>query len=269
LPGLAHYRNVLAVAADREPREHVGRNRARWDVEARDYVAAGERAWAREEPTWGVWRVPESQLSVLPPVLRGKAAIELGCGTAYVSAWLARRGARAVGIDASMAQLTTARRLQRQHGLEFPLIHGDAEAVPCRDAVFDLAISEYGACLWADPDRWLPEAARILKPDGELIFLVNSTLHTLCVPAEDNVPAGDRLLRPAFGMYRVEWPGDPGVEFHLSHGDWIRRLRANGFEIEALIEVRPPETATTRYAYVTLDWSRRWPAEEIWRARRR
>jgi len=260
---------VLAVASDREPREHVGRNRARWDVEAKDYVAAGERSWAREEPTWGVWKVPESQLGVLPANLADKDAIELGCGTAYVSAWLARRGARVVGIDASMAQLSTARRLQRQHGLVFPLLHADAELVPCRDAAFDLAISEYGACLWADPDRWLPEAARILRPGGELIFLVNSSLLTLCMPAEDGVAATDRLLRPAFGMFRIEWPGDPGVEFHLSHGDWIRRLRRSRFEIEDLIEVRPPESSTTRYPYVTLEWSRQWPAEEVWRARRR
>jgi hypothetical protein len=86
---------------------------------------------------------------------------------------------------------------------------------------------------------------------------------------EDNVPAGDRLLRPAFGMFRVEWPGDSGVEFHLTHGDWIRRLRRSGFEIEDLIEVRPPESATTSSTYVTLQWSRQWPAEEIWRVRRR
>jgi SAM-dependent methyltransferase len=257
------------VVGDRVPREHVQRNRAHWDVEAKDYAAAGERAWARVEPKWGVWRVAESQLRVLPDSLAGKDAIELGCGTAYVSAWLARRGARVVGIDASSAQLATARRLQREHRLEFPLIHADAELVPRRDAAFDLAISEYGACLWADPDRWLPEAARLLRRGGELIFLVNSSLHTLCVPAEDDVPATDRLLRPAFGMFRVEWPGDPGVEFHLTHGDWIRRLRQSGFEIEDLIEVRPPESATTSHRYVTLEWSRRWPAEEIWRARRR
>jgi len=76
------------------------------------------------------------------------------------------------------------------------------------------------------------------------------------------------VLRPAFGMFRIEWPNDPGVEFHLSHGEWIRRLRSSGFEIEDLIEVQPPETATTRYAYVTLEWSRKWPAEEIWRVRK-
>ena len=256
------------VADDGVLPEHVQRNRARWNAEAPSYAAGGERAWAREEPTWGIWRVPESQLGVLPKDLAGKTGIELGCGTAYVSAWLARRGVKMLALDASPAQLATARRLQRHHRLEFPLMEADAERVPCRSESFDLAISEYGACLWADPDRWVAEAARVLKPGGELIFLVNSVLFALCVPAEDGV-AGERLLRPAFGMRRIEWPGDPGVEFHLSHGDWIRVLRRNGFEVEELVEVRPPESATTSYEYVTLEWARRWPCEEVWRARRR
>ena len=248
--------------------DHVRRNRAHWDVEAATYVKGGERSWARSEPAWGVWRVPESQLRVLPADLAGKDVIELGCGTAYVSAWLARRGARVVGIDNSAAQLETARRLQGEHGLDFPLVHGNAEQVPYPDRSFDVAISEYGACLWADPARWVPEAARLLRSGGQLIFLTNSALHTLCVPEEDGVPAADRLLRPAFGMYRVEWPGEIGVEFHLSHGDWIRLLRRSGFEVEDLIDVRPPEGSTTSYEYVTLEWARQWPAEEIWKARR-
>ena len=126
-----------------------------------------------------------------------------------------------------------------------------------------------GACLWADPYRWVPEAARILRPGGELIFLVNAALLTLCVPEEDDRAAGDRLLRSAFGMYRIEWPGDTSVEFHLSHGDWLRLLRRSGFEIEDLIEVRAPEAGTTRYPFVTLEWARQWPSEEIWKARRR
>ena len=141
--------------------------------------------------------------------------------------------------------------------------------MPFPDASFDFAISEYGACLWADPERWVPEAARLLRPGGRLVFLTNAFLHTLCVPEVGEVPASDRLLRPAFGMYRVEWPDDPGVEFHLSHGDWIRVLRRSGFEIEDLIEVRPPADATTRYPYVTLEWARQWPCEEVWKARKR
>ena len=249
--------------------EHVRRNRALWDDWAQKFAAPGEEGWARDTPTWGIWHVSESQVAMLPDDLAGKDAIELGCGTAYVSAWLARRGARVVGIDNSEAQLATARRLQRRHGLDFPLLHGNAEEVPYPDASFDFAISEYGACLWADPRRWVPEAARLLRPGGRLVFLVNSFLMMLCMPAEDGVAATDRLLRTAFGMYRVEWPGDMGIEFHLSHGEWIRLLRRSGFEIEDLIELRPPPDATTRYPFVTLEWARNWPCEEVWKARKR
>jgi SAM-dependent methyltransferase len=249
--------------------EHVRRNRALWDDWARKFVASGEANWARETPTWGIWDVAESEVGMLPDDLAGKDAIELGCGTAYVSAWMARRGARVVGIDNSEAQLATARRLQQQHGLRFPLLHGNAESVPCADASFDFAISEYGACLWADPYRWLPEAARLLRPGGRLVYLVNSFLMILCQPAEDGIAATDRLLRSAFGVHRVEWMGDFGVEFHLSHGDWIRLLRRSGFEIEDLVEVRPAPDATTHYPFVTREWARQWPCEEVWKVRKR
>jgi len=249
--------------------EHVRRNAALWNEQAREYATYGEQAWARDEPVWGVWNVPESELGLLPSSLAGQDAIELGCGTAYVSAWLARRGARVVGIDVSEAQLATARRLQQEHGLPFPLLHGSAESVPYTDASFDFAISEYGACLWADPRRWVPEAARLLRPGGRLVFLTNAFLHTLCLPAEGEVPAGDRLLRPAFEMFRVEWPDTTGVEFHLSHGDWVRTLRGAGFEIEDLIDVRPSATSSGRWPYATLEWARQWPCEEVWKARKR
>ncbi|HET7677382.1 MAG TPA: class I SAM-dependent methyltransferase [Candidatus Limnocylindrales bacterium] len=248
--------------------DHVRRNRALWDGYAAQYAAAGERAWAEGEPSWGIWSIPEAQVRLLPPELEGLDVIELGCGTAYVSAWLARRGARVVGIDNSPAQLATAQRLQREHGLDFPLLLGNAERVPLPDASFDLAISEYGACLWADPYAWVPEAARLLRPGGRLVFLTNGFVLMLCVPDQGGDPAGERLLRPAFGMHRFEWPGDPGVEFHLAHGDWIRLLRGSGFEVEELIELQAPEGAVTRYPDVTPDWARRWASEDVWKARK-
>ena len=248
--------------------EHVRRNRAAWDAMAPEYAARAPRQWAAQEISWGIWGVPEADLGVLPE-LDGRDVIQLGCGTAYVSAWLARRGARVVGIDNSPAQLETARRMQREHDLEFPLLLGNAEAVPLPDASFDLAISEYGAAIWADPYRWIPEAARLLRPGSELIFLGSAAILMLCVPNEDGVPADDQLLRPYFGMHRFEWPDDPAVEFHLGHGDWIRLLRANGFEIADLIEIQAPEGATTSYPFVTSEWARRWPSEEIWKARKR
>jgi len=252
--------------------DHVARNRAYWDeVNAPQYAEPGRRAWAATEISWGIFGVPESELRALPTELAGKDVIELGCGTAYFGAWLARLGANVTGIDTSEAQLRTARALQDEHDLHFPLIHGNAEAVPLPDASFDLAVSEYGASIWADPYRWVPEAARLLRPGGELVFLRNGTLWVLTVPdRDDEGPAGDRLLRPYFGMHRFEWPDDPGVEFHLAYGDWIRLLRQSRFEVLDLIEIRAPSGASSgRYELVDPAWARRWPAEEIWRARRR
>ena len=242
-------------------------HRAFWTNEAAAYVEPGRRAWAEPQPSWGIWGVPESEARILPDVT-GLDTIELGCGTAYVSAWLARRGARPFGVDITPAQLETARALQQEHGLVFPLLEASAEDVPLADASFDLAISEYGAAIWCDPYRWIPEAARLLRPGGRLIFLGNSTILMLCSPDEE-VPAEDRLVRDYFGMHRFTWPDDGSVEFHLGPGDMIRLLRGSGFEVEDLVELRAPEGATTRYPYVTPEWARRWPSEEVWIARKR
>lgn len=251
--------------------EHIERNRRAWDLWAADFAGPGELAWASPNPHWGEWHVPDRDVRALPLELDGKDAIELGCGTAYISAWLARRGARPVGIDLSSEQLGTARRLQAEHGLRFPLVHGDAEHLPFRDERFDLAISEYGASIWADPYRWIPEAARVVRPGGELVFLVNGVLVALCTPPGGSRP-GATLEREYFDLHRFDWPDS--VEFHLGSGDMIRLLRRCGFEVEDLIELRPPEGAVERQRsdddeMPSLEWSRRWPSEEIWKARKR
>ncbi len=253
--------------------DHIARNRRAWDEWAADFVAAGEAAWARSDPDWGEWNVPDRDIHALPLDLDGKDVVELGCGTAYISAWLARRGARPVGIDLSANQLAIARRLQAEHDLSFPLVHGNAEHLPFRDERFDLAVSEYGASIWADPHRWIPEAARVLRPGGELVFLVNGVLVALCTPPDGSRP-GSTLEHDFFGLFRFEWPDWPSVEFHLGYGDMIRLLRRCGFEVEDLIELRPPEGAVERTDAIsedmpTLEWSKRWPSEEIWKARKR
>src|SRR3954454_21667519 len=209
----------MSASDDTSLPEHVYRNRVAWDAWAAEYVAAGERAWAADEPTWGVFGIPESQAHLLPDSVDGLDAIELSSGRGYVSAWLARRGARPVGIDNSEQQLATARRLQAEHGIDFPLVHGNAETLPFPDASFDLAISEYGASIWADPRRWVPEASRLLRPGGRLIFLVNGLILMLCMP-DVEAAATNEMLRPYFGMHRLEWSEDNSVDFHLGYGDW-------------------------------------------------
>jgi SAM-dependent methyltransferase len=246
---------------------HVETNRAHWDILAEDYSRQAGILWARTEPTWGIFSVPQSQVPMLPADLAGADVLELGCGTGYVSAWAVRAGAAPVGLDNSARQLATARRMQHEFGLVFPLVHADAERVPLADASFDLVISEYGASIWCDPYRWVPQAARLLRPCGRLVFLRNSTLLILCAP--DVGVATDRLLRPQAGLHRVSWESDPGVEFHLGHGDWIRLLSRSGFTVEDMIEVYAPEDAETRYDFVDAQWARQWPVEEVWFARRR
>jgi SAM-dependent methyltransferase len=149
------------------------------------------------------------------------------------------------------------------------LVQANAERLPFVDGSFDYAISEYGAAIWCDPHRWIPEAARVLRSGGRLVFLGNSTQLMLCVP-DDWGAATPELLRPQFGMHRFEWDDDPGVEFHLSHGEMIKVLRTSGFEIEDLIELRPPaQTEESKYPFVDLEWANRWPAEEAWIVRKR
>lgn len=113
--------------------------------------------------------------------------------------------------------MATARRLQDEFGLRFPLVHGDAERVPLTAAGADLVISEYGASVWCDPYRWILEAARLLRPGGRLVFMAESTLARMC-----------------------------------------------------LIEVQvPPGATNTDFPEFPDEWVRRWPAEEVWFARRR
>ena len=246
--------------------EHVAANREYWDSVAESWVAMGERAWSATRPTWGNWG--SSEFDLLPTDMRDMDAIELGCGTGYVSAWMARRGARVVGIDNSEKQLDTARRLASEHGMEIELIHGNAETVPYPDASFDFAVSEYGAALWADPAVWLPEAWRLLRPGGTLAFLTCHPLLLVCSPLDGSLPATQKLERPYFGMHRFDWRDavdDPGgIEFCMSISDWFHLLIGAGFIVEDFIEVQVAQRGNERRGSATADWGHRWPGEMVW-----
>lgn len=244
----------------------IAHNRELWAlVNERFTDGAADEMWARPEPVWGLFALPERELAVLGDV-RGLDVLELASGTSYFSAWLARAGARPIALDLSEHQLATARLLQRRTGAAFPMVQADAEHLPIADGSVDLVLSEHGAAAWCDPQSWLPEAARVLRPGGRLVFMTNSHLSALCVPADQGF-ARSELLRGQREAYRVHWPGG-GIEYHPSHGDWIRLLRTAGFEVDALREVyAPPDEDDHRYyEIVSAEWARRWPAEEIWLA---
>jgi SAM-dependent methyltransferase len=244
---------------------HQRANRRAWTGFAPAYAQRADRHWSAPEPTWGNAGRPERELALLGDV-RGLDVLELGCGTAYWSAWLQRMGARPIGLDLTPAQLSTARRMQAATGQAFPLVEADAEAVPLRDGCVDLVLSEYGASIWCDPRRWVPEAARVLRPGGRLVFLVNAWLAVLCY--DEVGDADDRLRRDWTTTRRVEWPDDGSVEFQQPPGEWIALLRASGFEVERLEHLLAPPDAPDDPRFARFPaWPRRWPVEEVWAAR--
>jgi SAM-dependent methyltransferase len=114
------------------------------------------------------------------------------------------------------------------------------------------------------------EAARLLRPNGELVFLSTSPLVSLCSP--DSGPTVTKeLQRPQQGLHRLDWHDEePCTEFALGHGEMFRLLQAQGFTVVDLIELyAPPDVVDHSYhSYVPAAWATKWPAEDIWRARK-
>lgn len=250
--------------------DYLATNRSHWEKWAHTWVATGEERWAGEA-VWGLWSTPERGLSLLPADMCGMDAIELGCGTGYVSGWMARRGARVLGIDSSAQQLATARRLAAEHAVELELVLGRAEQVDRPDGSFDFAISEYGAAIWSDPYVWVPEAWRLLRPGGRLVLLGSHPFVVLVQDFASDAPATGRLINPYFGMHRIDWDDgeDQGTEFNLPISEWMALFDRVGFDVLAFHELRAPQPGPERHFFVTRDWGYVYPAEQVWKLRKR
>ena len=248
--------------------DYLARNREGWTKSNAEYTDARARAdWLQEEITWGMCHARETDVQALPD-FAGKDVVELGCGTGYFGAWLKQRGAaRVVGVDITPAQLATAQALNDEFGLGIEYLEANAEETGLRAESFDIVLSEYGASIWCDPYKWIPEAARLLRPGGELVFLRNATLAILC--ATETGATTETLQRSQRGLHRLDWEDDQTTEFQMGHSEWVRLLRANDFEILDLYESYATENTPdhTYYAW-TREWAERWPWEEIWRARK-
>lgn len=251
--------------------DHVAINKSVWDEDAKNWVAMGEHHWSLPEPVWGNWGEAESKLGLLPPDMTGMAAVELGCGTGYVSSWMARRGAEVTAIDVSPEQLSTARRLAVEHAAEISFIEGNCEATGLRDASFDFAVSEYGAAIWCRPEVWLAEAWRILRPGGRLVFLGNHPLSLICAP-ESGAPTDWTLHRPYKDMWGADWTKveiEPsGVCFNLTISDWMELFARIGFTVQKYQEVYAPDHANDTRGEVPADWAKSYPVEQVWHLQR-
>jgi SAM-dependent methyltransferase len=245
--------------------DYEQRNRALWDRWSRRYQATHGAEIAAAPDAWGAWRVPESELRLLPDPA-GRDVLELGCGAGQWSLWLAGRGAQVTGLDLSAAQLDHAAAAAHALGLVLTLVLGSAERLPFADASFDLLLSDHGAMSWADPNRTVPEAARVLRPGGLLVFCATSPLFQACWDDAANV-ATDRLQHDYFGMHAIAESGG-ARSFTLPYGEWVRRFRASGLAVEQLVEPRPAPGAVSSFFGPADAWARHWPAEVIWKVRR-
>lgn len=250
-------------------RDDVRANLASWEADSDDYQARNALQLNRwDRLGWGTWDLPEDDVRALGDV-EGLDALELGCGACQFGIKVTKRGAKVTGLDFSEKQLVAGALNIAETGVRFPLVRASAEELPFADGTFDLVFCDHGATSFTDPNAAIPEAARVLRSAGLLVFNI-ATPFIWTFWGDDDDPPGRELRRPYYGGGRTAWPDPhPSVEWQLTYGEWIRIFRSSGLVVEDLIELRPGEGATTTYtSFSTLEWARDFPAENIWRVRK-
>ncbi|MFZ4518964.1 MAG: class I SAM-dependent methyltransferase [Microthrixaceae bacterium] len=208
-----------------------------WDAHA---------GWWQREFTDGV--DPEYTEQILPLIAerlpRSGSLVDVGCGEGQVARLAAARGLVAVGLDPSGAQVVEGRR--RGGGPAY--VRAGADAVPLRDGSADAAV----ACLVFEHitalDVALGEVARVLRPGGTFLFLLNHPL--LQTPGSGWID--DQVLDPPEQYWRVG-PYLPeaesleevekGVFITFQHRPLSRYLNAAiaaGLQLEEMVEPAPP-----------------------------
>jgi ubiquinone/menaquinone biosynthesis C-methylase UbiE len=242
---------VLRRPAD--PLESARASRQWWDATAADYQAEHGAFLGDADFVWGPERLREAEAGLLGDVA-GRRVLEIGCGGAQCSRWLAQQGADVVAFDLSGEQLRQAAALNVSTGVQVPLLLADAQRLPFADASFDLACSAYGAVPFvADSAGVMREVARVLRPGGRWVF---STTHPIrwCFP-DDPGPAGLTVDSSYFDRRAYVEQDDRGtatyVEHHRTIGDRVREIVAAGLVVVDVVE--PEWPADLEQAWV--QWS--------------
>jgi ubiquinone/menaquinone biosynthesis C-methylase UbiE len=225
----------------------VRANRRWWDEDADAYHGEHGDFLGDADFVWCPENLREEDVHLLGDV-RDRDVLEVGCGAAMCSRWLAARGARAVAFDLSAGMLRHARAGATRTGIRVPLVQADAQYLPFRSASFDTAFTAFGAVAFvADSARVMREVARVLRPGGRWVF---ATTHPIrwAFP-DDPGPGGLTASIPYFDRSAYTEYAEDGtptyVEHHRTLGDRVREIVAAGFRLVDLIEPEWP-TGHTR-----------------------
>ena len=253
------------------PAESARANRLWWDASAREYQDEHGGFLGDADLLWCPEGLREADAHLLGDVA-GRDVLEVGCGAAQGARWLVAAGARVTAFDVSLGQLQQARELDARTGVRVArLVQADAQALPFRDAAFDLVVSAFGAIPFvADSAGTTAELARVLRPGGRLVFSV--THPTRWAFPDDPGPGGLTVAQSYFDRTPyVEEDADGRavyVEHHRTLGDRVRDLVAAGLVLEDLVEPEWPEGHTREWGQWSPLRGRLMPGTAIFVARR-
>ncbi|WP_019928084.1 class I SAM-dependent methyltransferase [Nocardia sp. BMG111209] len=222
-------------------------NRRWWDGDASEYHATHGEFLGADSPggefVWCPEGLHEGDWGLLGDVA-GKRILEVGCGSAPCSRWLAGRGGHPVGLDVSRGMLDRGLAAMARGGPRVPLVQAGAEALPFGDESFDLACSAFGAVPFvADSALVMREVARVLRPGGRWVFAVNHPMRWIFL--DDPGPKGLAATNSYFDRspyVEVDAAGEPSyAEHHRTLGDRVREIVAAGLVLLDLIEPEWPE----------------------------
>ncbi|MEU6170749.1 class I SAM-dependent methyltransferase [Streptantibioticus parmotrematis] len=219
-------------------------SRGWWDRNADEYQGEHGAFLGDDRFVWGPEGLDEADAALLGPAaaLAGTRVLEIGCGAAQCSRWLAARGARPVALDLSHRQLQHALRIDDGRP-GFPLVQADAGTLPFADGSFDLACSAYGGVPFvADSARVMREVHRVLRPGGRWVFSVTHPVRW-AFPDEPG-PEGLTVSASYFDRTPYVEQDEAGravyVEHHRTLGDRVREIAAAGFRLADLVEPEWP-----------------------------